>query len=307
MPICIPADLPAARTLQDENIFVMDIDRAARQDIRPLRILLLNLMPTKIATETQLARLLGNTPLQIELELLAVNHQPKNTPPEHMLSFYKHFSQVREDYFDGLIITGAPVEQMPFSQVDYWPELREIMAWSRSHVYSTLHICWGAQAGLYYHYGIPKRDLPEKMSGVFPHRVTHRGSILFRGFDDTFMVPHSRHTTVDREDILRIPALKILAESEEAGVYAVSDDGGRQIFIMGHSEYDTNTLRDEYLRDKAAGLSPALPKNYFPGDDDTCAPVCSWRSSANLLFSNWLNYFVYQATPYQIRTIASYQ
>ena len=307
MPICIPADLPAARTLQDENIFVMDIDRAARQDIRPLRILLLNLMPTKIATETQLARLLGNTPLQIELELLAVSHQPKNTPPEHMLSFYKHFSQVREDYFDGLIITGAPVEQMPFSQVDYWPELREIMAWSRSHVYSTLHICWGAQAGLYYHYGIEKRDLPGKMSGVFPHRVTHRGSILFRGFDDTFMVPHSRHTTVDREDILRIPALKILAESEEAGVYAVSDDGGRQIFIMGHSEYDTNTLRDEYLRDKAAGLSPALPKNYFPGDDDTCAPVCTWRSSANLLFSNWLNYFVYQATPYQIRTIASYQ
>ena len=307
MPICIPADLPAARTLQDENIFVMDIDRAARQDIRPLRILLLNLMPTKIATETQLARLLGNTPLQIELELLAVRHQPKNTPPEHMLSFYKHFSQVREDYFDGLIITGAPVEQMPFSQVDYWPELREIMAWSRSHVYSTLHICWGAQAGLYYHYGIEKRVLPEKMSGVFPHRVTHRGSILFRGFDDTFMVPHSRHTTVDREDILRIPALKILAESEEAGVYAVSDDGGRQIFIMGHSEYDTNTLRDEYLRDKAAGLSPALPKNYFPGDDDSRAPVCSWRSSANLLFSNWLNYFVYQATPYQIRTIASYQ
>ena len=307
MPICIPADLPAARTLQDENIFVMDIDRAARQDIRPLRILLLNLMPTKIATETQLARLLGNTPLQIELELLAVSHQPKNTPPEHMLSFYKHFSQVREDYFDGLIITGAPVEQMPFSQVDYWPELREIMAWSRSHVYSTLHICWGAQAGLYYHYGIEKRDLPEKMSGVFPHRVTHRGSILFRGFDDTFMVPHSRHTTVDREDILRIPALKILAESEEAGVYAVSDDGGRQIFIMGHSEYDTNTLRDEYLRDKAAGLSPALPKNYFPGDDDCRAPVCTWRSSANLLFSNWLNYFVYQATPYQIRTIASYQ
>ena len=307
MPICIPADLPAARTLQDENIFVMDIDRAARQDIRPLRILLLNLMPTKIATETQLARLLGNTPLQIELELLAVNHQPKNTPPEHMLSFYKHFSQVREDYFDGLIITGAPVEQMPFSQVDYWPELREIMAWSRSHVYSTLHICWGAQAGLYYHYGIEKRDLPEKMSGVFPHRVTHRGSILFRGFDDTFQVPQSRHTTVDREDILRIPALKILAESEEAGVYAVSDDGGRQIFIMGHSEYDTNTLRDEYLRDKAAGLSPALPKNYFPGDDDSRAPVCSWRSSANLLFSNWLNYFVYQATPYQIRTIASYQ
>ena len=307
MPICIPADLPAARTLQDENIFVMDIDRAARQDIRPLRILLLNLMPTKIATETQLARLLGNTPLQIELELLAVRHQPKNTPPEHMLSFYKHFSQVRENYFDGMIITGAPVEQMPFTQVDYWPELREIMAWSRSHVYSTLHICWGAQAGLYYHYGIPKRDLPEKMSGVFPHRVTHRGSILFRGFDDTFQVPHSRHTTVDREDILRIPALKILAESEEAGVYAVSDDGGRQIFIMGHSEYDTNTLRDEYFRDKQAGLSPALPKNYFPGDDDTRAPVCTWRSSANLLFSNWLNYFVYQATPYQIRTIASYQ
>ncbi len=306
MPICIPADLPAARTLQDENIFVMDIDRAARQDIRPLRILLLNLMPTKIATETQLARLLGNTPLQIELELLAVSHQPKNTPPEHMLSFYKHFSQVREEYYDGMIITGAPVEQMPFTQVDYWPELREIMAWSRSHVYSTLHICWGAQAGLYYHYGIEKRDLPEKMSGVFPHRVTHRGSILFRGFDDTFMVPHSRHTTVDRGDIVRIPALKVLAESDEAGVYAVSDDGGRQIFIMGHSEYDANTLREEYLRDKKAGLSPALPKNYFPGDDDSRPPVCTWRSSANLLFSNWLNYFVYQATPYHIRSIASY-
>ena len=304
MPIKIPADLPAARTLQEENIFVMTYSRAQHQDIRPLRILVLNLMPTKIVTETQLARLLGNTPLQVEMELLTVSsHQPTHVAPEHMIAFYKRFDEVRARYFDGLVITGAPVEQLPFEQVDYWEELCEILEWSKAHVYSTLHICWGAQAGLYYHYGIEKVPLPQKLFGVYPHRVTHTGSILFRGFDDVFLTPHSRHTTVRREDILRVPSLKILAESEEAGVYAISTDGGRQIFITGHSEYDTRTLEQEYLRDKKLGLPIAVPKNYYPDDDDSRAPLCSWRSSANLLFSNWLNYFVYQSTPYDILTI----
>ncbi len=304
MPIKIPLDLPAAQTLADENIFVMDIQRAVTQDIRPLRILVLNLMPTKIVTETQLARLLGNTPLQIELELMMVSsHNVKNTSQEHMLAFYKTFDELKNQYFDGLVITGAPVEHLEFDKVDYWPELCEIMEWSKSHAYSTLHICWGAQAGLYYHYGIPKFPLPEKMFGVFPHRVTHKGSILFRGFDDVFWVPHSRHTTVRKEDILACPALKILAESEEAGVYAVSTNGGRQIFITGHSEYDPLTLQTEYLRDKNQGLPIAVPKNYYPNDDETLPPLCRWRSSANLLFCNWLNYFVYQATPYTLTDI----
>lgn len=306
MPICIPAMLPAAKVLQEENIFVMDIQRAATQDIRPLRILVLNLMPTKIITETQLARLLGNTPLQIHMEFLTVSRIPKHTAAEHMQVFYKTFPEVEHEFFDGLVITGAPVEKMPFEEVDYWQELCDIMAWSRTHVYSTLHICWGAQAGLYYHYGIDKKPLPEKMSGVFPHRVVRKNPILFRGFDDTFMVPHSRHTTVSREDILASGKLKILAESDEAGVYAVSNDGGRQIFIMGHSEYDTDTLKNEYLRDKAAGLNPKIPVNYFPNDDDTKEPVSTWRSCAHLMFSNWLNYFVYQATPYDIDSIVSY-
>lgn len=306
MPICIPAMLPAAKVLQEENIFVMDIQRAATQDIRPLRILVLNLMPTKIITETQLARLLGNTPLQIHMEFLTVSRIPKHTAAEHMQVFYKTFPEVEHEFFDGLVITGAPVEKMPFEEVDYWQELCDIMAWSRTHVYSTLHICWGAQAGLYYHYGIDKKPLPEKMSGVFPHRVVRKNPILFRGFDDTFMVPHSRHTTVSREDILASGKLKILAESDEAGVYAVSNDGGRQIFIMGHSEYDTDTLKNEYLRDKAAGLNPKIPVNYFPNDDDTKEPVSTWRSCAHLMFSNWLNYFVYQATPYDIGSIVSY-
>ena len=304
MPIKIPGDLPAAKTLQDENIFVMDIERAVKQDIRPLHILILNLMPTKIATETQLARLLGNTPLQIEIELLAVSGRtPKHTSKEHMLAFYKSFDEIRENFYDGLIITGAPVEQMPFEKVEYWPELCEIMEWSKSHVYSTFHICWGALAGLYYHYGIEKKALPEKLFGVFPHRVTHKGSILFRGFDDVFWVPHSRYTTVVREQIEKTPALKILAESGDAGVYAISTDGGRQIFITGHSEYDTDTLNNEYQRDKAEGLPIHIPQNYFPDDDDTREPSCTWRSAGNLLYSNWLNYFVYQSTPYLITNI----
>ena len=307
MPIKIPQNLPAAQTLQEENIFIIREERAARQDIRPLRILLLNLMPTKIVTETQLARLLGNTPLQIEMELLMVrSHTPKNTPPEHMLSFYKTFDQVRSSFFDGMVITGAPVEQMEFEEVEYWDELCEIMAWSRSHVYSTFHICWGAQAALYYHYGIPKVPLEKKLFGVFPHQVTHKGSILFRGFDDVFWVPHSRHTSIRREDVANTRGLKILAESDRAGVYAISTDEGRQIFITGHSEYDPDTLEREYLRDKNAGLPIRVPENYYPDDDDTRAPVCRWRSCANLLYSNWLNYFVYQATPYDVETIEAF-
>ena len=305
MPIKIPKDLPAAKVLTEENIFIMDNERAARQDIRPLRILVLNLMPTKIVTETQLARLLGNTPLQVEMELISVSSRtPKHTAREHMIAFYKTFADVREEYFDGFIITGAPVEQMPFEQVDYWQELCDMMEWSKSHVQSTLHICWGAQAGLYYHYGVPKLSLPEKLFGVFEHRVTHKNSILFRGFDDVFWVPHSRHTTVSRAHIEAVPALKILAESEEAGVFAVSTNGGRQVFITGHAEYDTNTLHTEYQRDRAAGLPIHVPVHYYPNDDDTQAPVCRWRSGANLLFSNWLNYFVYQATPYSISHIS---
>ena len=299
MPIRIPNELPATQTLTNENIFVMTETRAMTQDIRPLKIALLNLMPTKIDTETQLARLLSNTPLQVEMELVCpAGYVPKNTPQEHMLAFYKHFADIRERNFDGLIITGAPVEQMPFEEVEYWEELCEIMEWS--HVHSTFHICWGAQAGLYYHYGINKAPLPEKMFGVFPHVVERRSNMLFRGFDDTFMVPHSRHTTVLREDIERVGCLKILASSPEAGVYAMSTENGRQIFITGHSEYDPRTLEKEYLRDKNAGLPIAVPKNYYPNDDDTQPPKVTWRSCANLLYSNWLNYFVYQTTPYDL-------
>ncbi len=304
MPIKIPNDLPAADTLRGENIFVITHQRATTQDIRPLRILLLNLMPTKIATETQLARLLGNTPLQVELELLMVeSHISRNTSQEHMLSFYKTFDQVKHQTFDGMVVTGAPVERMAFAEVEYWQELCEIFEWSKTHVTSTFHICWGAQAGLYYHYGIEKKPLQEKLSGVYHHRVTHKGSILFRGFDDDFLVPHSRYTTVDREDILAEPRLKILAESDKAGVYAVSTHGGRQVFITGHSEYDADTLLGEYLRDKRAGINPNVPENYFPCDDDSMPPLCTWRSGANLLYSNWLNYFVYQATPFDLEHV----
>ena len=304
MPIKIPSYLPAADTLRSENIFVITHERAVSQDIRPLRILMLNLMPTKVATETQLARLLGNTPLQVEMELLMVSsHVSRNISQEHMLTFYKTFEQVKDQTFDGMVITGAPVERLPFEEVEYWQELCGIFEWSKTHVTSTFHICWGAQAELYYHYGIAKQALPEKLSSVYRHRVTHKGSILFRGFDDIFMVPHSRYTTVDRQAILDEPRLKILAESDVAGVYAVSTHGGRQVFITGHSEYDADTLLGEYLRDKRAGLNPKVPENYFPDDDDTRQPLCTWRSGANLLYSNWLNYFVYQATPYELEHV----
>ena len=304
MPIKIPNNLPAVETLHRENIFVMPEDQAVTQDIRPLQILLVNLMPKKIQTETQLSRLLGNTPLQIELELIAPkSHEPTNTPPEHLHAFYKTFDDVKERTFDGCIITGAPVELMPFEEVDYWQELCDIMEWTKTHVHSTFHICWGAQAGLYYHYGIQKRELPEKMFGVFRHNVEYKQSILFRGFDDSFYVPHSRHTTVSRADIEAVPALRILASSAEAGVYAAFTKGGKQIFIMGHSEYDGDTLKQEYLRDVAAGKPIALPKNYFPFDDPHQEPMVCWRAHANLLYSNWLNYFVYQTTPFDIQDI----
>ncbi len=304
MPIKIPNALPATKTLNDENIFVMTETRAMTQDIRPLHILLLNLMPTKIDTETQLSRLLGNTPLQVELTLARVgSHESKNTPEEHMLAFYKNFDDVAHLNFDGMIITGAPVEHLPFEEVDYWDELCRIMDWSKTHVHSTFHICWGAQAALYHHFGIEKRPLPEKMFGVFPHRVEYKRSILFRGFDDVFMAPHSRHTTIKRADIENVSALRILASSDEAGVYAVSTDNGRQIFITGHSEYDPLTLEREYRRDVQAGKPIAVPKNYYPNDDPSQPPIVSWRAHANLLYSNWLNYFVYQTTPYDLDSI----
>ena len=304
MPIKIPNRLPATQTLHDENIFVITETRAITQDIRPLKILMLNLMPTKIVTETQIARLIGNTPLQVELELLqTATHKSKHTSPEHMLAFYKVFDDIKDQNFDGMIITGAPVEHMPFEEVEYWDELCEIMEWSKTHVTSTLHICWGAQAGLYYHYGIQKHALPEKVFGVFEHTLDHKRSILFRGFDDTFLVPHSRHTTILREDVESVDGLKILASSKEAGVFVVATDRGRQIFVTGHSEYDADTLKKEYLRDKNAGLPIAIPKNYFPDDDDTKEPLVRWRSCANLFYSNWLNYFVYQTTPYDISKI----
>jgi len=304
MPIQIPNELPAAGTLQQENIFVMTENRATTQDIRPLEILLLNLMPTKIATETQLSRLLGNTPLQVKLELMHMStHISKNVSQEHLLSFYKTFEEIKDRKFDGMVITGAPVENMPFEEVDYWPELCRIMEWSKTNVHSTLHICWGAQAGLYYHYGVNKHPLPEKLFGVYEHQADYKRAILLRGFDDTFWVPHSRHTTVLREDIEKAQGLKILASSREAGIYAVMNKKGRQIFVTGHSEYDPRTLETEYLRDKNLGLPIRVPENYYPNDDETKEPIVRWRSHANLLFSNWLNYFVYQTTPYDIGTI----
>ena len=304
MPICIPDSLPAHKILESENIFVMDEGRASHQDIRPLKIALLNLMPKKIETETQLLRLLGNTPIQVEVELVqTVSHVSKNTSPEHLLKFYKSFEEIRDQKFDGLVITGAPVEQIPFEEVDYWQELTTIMEWSKTNVTSTFHICWGAQAALYYHFGIEKVALPKKLFGVFPHKVVYKNPILLRGFDDTFWVPHSRHTTVRWEDVAAVPEIKILAGSEEAGLYAMITPGGRQVFITGHSEYDAETLKLEYLRDKNAGLPIEVPKNYFPDDDDTKPPVVRWRGHANLLYSNWLNYIVYQTTPYDVMAI----
>ena len=304
MPIKVADGLPAEAILTKENIFVMTEQRAITQDIRPLEILILNLMPTKIATETQLARLLGNTPLQVNLEFLTTSsYVAKNVPQEHLFQFYKTFDDVKHRNFDGLIITGAPVEQMPFEEVDYWPELCAIMDWSLTHVHSTFHICWAAQAALYYHYSIPNYQLPEKLFGVYPHRVERRSSMLMRGFDDVFMAPQSRHTSIRREDVERCSALKILASLEDGGIYAMATDGGRQVFITGHSEYDAETLHNEYIRDKAAGKPISVPANYYPDDDCTRPPLVTWRGHANLLYQNWLNYFVYQATPYDIQTI----
>ena len=306
MPIKIPDSLPAAQTLHDENIFVITERRAVTQDIRALKLVIVNLMPTKITTETQLARLLGNTPLQVDMDLLMMrSHKSKNTSEEHMLAFYKTFDQIKDRRYDGMVITGAPVENLPFEEVEYWDELCEIMEWSKTHVTSTFHICWGAQAGLYYHYGIKKYPLEKKLFGVFRHHLDYKQSILFRGFDDEFFVPHSRHTCTHREDIENCPHLKILASSDEAGVYAMIADHGRQIFITGHSEYDRDTLKSEYLRDKNAGLPIEVPVNYFPDDDDSREPIVKWRSGANLLYSNWLNYFVYQSTPYDITTVGT--
>lgn len=304
MPIVIPQDIPAYSALIRENIFVMHDERAFKQDIRPLEIAILNLMPTKVETETQFMRLLSNSPLQVNVTLLYTDtYKSKNTAAAHLDRFYKKFDDIRNKHFDGMIVTGAPVETLPFEEVLYWEELKQIFDFADKNVTSTIFICWGAQAALYYHYGINKTDLPEKLFGVYPHRVERRSSMLMRGFDDVFMVPHSRHTTVRREDIERCSKLKILASSEQAGVYAMATEGGRQIFITGHSEYDARTLEAEYLRDKNAGLPIHVPENYYPDNDDTKPPVVSWRSHANLLYQNWLNYFVYQTTPYDLSAI----
>ena len=304
MPIKIPNDLPAVQILADENIFAMTETRAITQDIRPLRILLLNLMPKKIETETQISRILGNTPLQIELTLIRTeSYQSTNTAQEHLLAFYKTFSDVKDEYYDGMIITGAPVEMMAFEEVDYWNELCEIMEWSKTHVHSTMHICWGAQAGLYYHYGIQKHVMDKKLFGVYPHKADHPTSMLLRGFDSVFNVPHSRYTYVNREDIEKNPELRILASSEEAGVHIVAKIGGRQFFVMGHSEYDPLTLDAEYRRDVAAGLDTAPPENYYRDNNPDNEPIVSWRAHGSLVFINWLNYFVYQSTPYDLKDL----
>ena len=301
MPIKVPDQLPAIETLQNENIFVMTEHRAYHQDIRPLQIILLNLMPTKIATEIQFLRLLANSPLQVDFTLLhPQTYTSKNTPEEHLVKFYNTFDDIRGQKFDGLIITGAPVEQMEFEEVDYWDELTAIMDWASVNVFTTLFICWGAQAGLYHHYGIPKYPLDKKIFGVFPHHINKKNVALLRGFDDEFFVPHSRHTEVRREDIEKVPELEILAESPEAGVYLVKACNDRRIFITGHSEYDPTTLQYEYERDRGMGLEIEVPKNYYPDDDPGRSPVVRWRGHANLLFANWLNYYVYQETPYDL-------
>ncbi|MDE6030454.1 MAG: homoserine O-succinyltransferase [Oscillospiraceae bacterium] len=301
MPVKIADGLPAQSVLENEHIFVMTEHRALHQDIRPLKIGILNLMPTKITTETQILRCLSNSPLQIEVTLLQTStYVGKNTPAEHLVEFYKTFDDVRDTNLDGLIITGAPVELLDYDEVEYWQELCEIMEWSKSHVHSTFHICWAAQAALYYHYGIPKYALPEKMSGVFAHRMLTPKSRLFRGFDSEFRAPHSRHTEVRAEDILKVPELKLMAVSDEAGVYAVCSEDSKQFFITGHSEYDAETLDTEYRRDMAKGLDPAIPRHYYPDDDPANSPVMNWRAHATLLFTNWLNFFVYQTTPFDI-------
>lgn len=304
MPLIIPRELPAFQALEDENVFVMHKARAISQDIRPLRILLVNLMPTKIATETQIARVLANSPLQVQLTLLRMgSHESTHVSGAHLEAFYKTFDEIRSERFDGMIITGAPVEQLEYEQVDYWPELCAVMDYSRTHVYSTMHICWGAQAALYYHYGVPKYPVEKKVFGVFPHRVTRPKNPLVRGFDEVFYAPHSRHTEVRRADADKVDALRVLAESDEAGLHLLATDSGRQIFILGHMEYDKDTLRAEYERDLGKGLPIEVPKHYFYGDDPANDVIFRWRSHANLLFSNWLNYYVYQSTPYDLEQL----
>lgn len=305
MPLILPQALPAYRALEEENVFVMHRARAQTQDIRPLRILLVNLMPTKIATETQIARMLANSPLQVELTLLHMGtHESAHVSGAHLEAFYKTFDAVCTERFDGMIVTGAPVEQLAFEDVDYWPELCKVFAYSKTHVHSTVHICWGAQAALYYHYGIHKRALAQKLSGVFEHRVLRPKNPLVRGFDEIFYAPHSRHTEVCREEVAACPTLRVLAESERAGLHLLATDSGRQIFIFGHMEYDRDTLRMEYERDCAKGLSPAVPENYFVNDDPAGGALLRWRSHANLFFSNWLNYYVYQTTPYDLHQLS---
>lgn len=304
MPIKIDNNLPAKKILQSENIFIMDEDRAMHQDIRPLKIVILNLMPLKQQTETQLLRMLSNSPLQLEITLLnPESYQSKNTSSDHLLAFYTTFENIKKNKYDGMIITGAPIEQMPFEEVAYWEELTEIMEWTKHNVTSTFHICWGAQAGLYYHYGIEKYPLPQKMFGIFRHTVTTPHCPLLRGFDDEFLVPHSRHTSVRKEDIIKHPDLQLLSESNESGVYIVMSKDEKQIFVTGHSEYDALTLNQEYVRDKEKGLDIEIPQNYFPNDDDKKQPPATWRSHAHLLYSNWLNYYVYQITPYLIEQV----
>ncbi|MDD3221970.1 MAG: homoserine O-succinyltransferase [Lachnospiraceae bacterium] len=301
MPIKIQNDLPAREILEREHIFVMTERRALTQDIRPLQILILNLMPTKIETETQILRSLSNTPLQLEIELLQMeSHTAKNISEEHMIAFYQTFSQVKNKWYDGMIITGAPVELMEFEDVEYWDELCQVMEWSKAHVHSTFHICWGAQAALYYHYGIKKHILDKKLSGVYKHYLINEKSRLFRGFDSEFYVPHSRHTTVYREDIEKVPELKIMAVSDEAGVYIAGNESGSQFFVMGHSEYDIDTLAGEYFRDVNKGMNPEVPVNYFEDDDPAKKPMMRWRAHGAWVYSNWLNYFVYQTTPYTL-------
>jgi homoserine O-succinyltransferase len=304
MPINIPDNLPAASILKDENIFVMNETRAIHQDIRPLRILILNIMPIKQTTETHILRLLSNTPLQIEIDLMyPKTHKPKNTPIEHLRTFYKTFDAVCKNNYDGMIITGAPVEHIAFEEVAYWSELQEIMDWSTHHVTSTMFICWAAQAGLYHFYGIRKYMLPKKLSGVFYHTVNNRKIPLVRGFDDRYLAPHSRYTEVRSEDIVRINELEMISESGTAGVYIVSSKDGKRVFVTGHSEYDPDTLKEEYIRDLNKGLDIHIPENYFPDDDPSKPPMVKWRSHANLLYTNWLNYYVYQVTPFDLKEI----
>jgi homoserine O-succinyltransferase/O-acetyltransferase len=304
MPLNLPEQLPAVELLKKESIFVMDSGRASEQDIRPLKIVILNLMPLKITTETDLIRLLSNTPLQLEIDFMKIkSHTSKNTPIEHMKQFYKTFHSMRDQKYDGMIITGAPVEQLDFEEVTYWEEMKEIFDWAKHHVTSTLYICWAAQAGLYHDYGIPKYPLDKKMFGVFKHRMNDSQNAIFRGFDDEFYVPHSRHTEICRQDILQVPELTLLSESEDSGVYMVMARNGREFYITGHSEYSPNTLDTEYKRDLEKGLSIEIPQNYYTDDDPSKAPLVKWRAHANLLFANWLNYFVYQETPFDISTI----